>query len=213
MFRWFQALMPKQGRFFDQFEAHAATLVGGADALRRLLSNEGSISALAREIQIQEHKADDIIRDVLQDVRRILVTPFDRSAITDLIGTMDDAIDQMNHTAKIIQMYELTEFEQPMRDMASIIVEAAALTVEMMPLLRSVGGNATRITELTERLVRIEGHADDMYDAGIKELFKASAERPMDFIIRREIYSNLERVVDSFEDVANAVQGLVIDFA
>lgn len=213
MFRWFQALMPKQGRFFDQFEAHAATLVGGADALRRLLANEGSISALAREIQIQEHKADDIIRDVLQDVRRILVTPFDRSAITDLIGTMDDAIDQMNHTAKIIQMYELTEFEQPMRDMASIIVEAAALTVEMMPLLRSVGGNATRITELTERLVRIEGHADDMYDAGIKELFKASAERPMDFIIRREIYSNLERVVDSFEDVANAVQGLVIDFA
>ena len=213
MFRWFQALMPKQGRFFDQFEAHAATLVGGADALRRLLANEGSISALAREIQIQEHKADDIIRDVLQDVRRILVTPFDRSAITDLIGTMDDAIDQMNHTAKIIQMYELTEFEQPMRDMASIIVEAAALTVEMMPLLRSVGGNATRITELTERLVRIEGHADDMYDAGIRELFKASADRPMDFIIRREIYSNLERVVDSFEDVANAVQGLVIDFA
>lgn len=213
MLRWFQALMPKQGRFFDQFEAHAATLVDGADALRRLLANEGSIGALAREIQIQEHKADDIIRDVLQDVRRILVTPFDRSAITDLIGTMDDAIDQMNHTAKIIQMYELTEFEQPMRDMASIIVEAAALTVEMMPLLRSVGGNATRITELTERLVRIEGHADDMYDAGIRELFKASADRPMDFIIRREIYSNLERVVDSFEDVANAVQGLVIDFA
>ncbi len=213
MLKWFQALMPRQGRFFEQFEAHATTLVAGADALARLLQNEGTIAAHVAEIVDQEHLADDIIREVLQDVRRTLVTPFDRSAITSLIGVMDDAIDQMNHTAKTISMFEITHFEPQMRDMAGIIVEAARITAEVMPLLRSVGSNATRITALTERLVRIEGQADDFHDAGVAALYRASTDRPMHFIVNRAIYDALETVVDSFEDVANEVQGLVIDFA
>ena len=87
----------------------------------------------------REHEADDITREVLQDVRRVFVTPFDRSAITDLIGVMDDAIDQMNGTAKSIELYEVTSFEPQMRDMAGIIVEAARVTAEAIPLLRSLG--------------------------------------------------------------------------
>ena len=214
MLRWFQALMPKQGRFFDQFEEHAATLVGGADALARLLQGGPDIATHVREIRDREHEADDVIRAVLQDVRRILITPFDRTAITGLIGAMDDAIDQMNATAKAITLYEVTEFEPQMRDMSGIIVEAARITSEMMPLLRSIGDNSSRILELTERLVQIEGHADEIHDAGLKALFRMSGEdRPMTFIVCREIYSNLERVVDRFEDVANEVQGLVLDHA
>ena len=214
MLRWFQALMPKQGRFFDQFEEHAATLVGGADALARLLQGGPDIATHVREIRDREHEADDVTRAVLQDVRRILITPFDRTAITGLIAAMDDAIDQMNSTAKAITLYEVTEFEPQMRDMSGIIVEAARITSEMMPLLRSIGDNSGRILELTERLVQIEGHADEIHDAGLKALFRTTAEdRPMTFIICRELYSNLERVVDRFEDVANEVQGLVLDHA
>ena len=214
MLRWFQALMPKQGRFFDQFEDHAATLAAGADALARLLQGGPDIAAHAREIYDQEHRADDITRAVLQDVRKVLITPFDRTAISGLIAAMDDAIDQMNGTAKAITLFELTEFEPQMRDMSGIIVEAARVTVEMIPLLRGIADNSTRILELTERLVKIEGHADEIHDAGIKALYKAtSGDKPMDFIVGREIYTHLERVVDRFEDVANEVQGLVLDHA
>lgn len=214
LLRWFQALMPKQGRFFELFEDHAATLVAGADALARLLQGGPDIAAHVREIRDREHEADDITRDVLQDVRRILITPFDRTAITGLIAAMDDAIDQMNQTAKAITLYELTEFEPQMRDMSGIIVEAARVTTEVMPLLRSIGDNSTRILELTARLVELEGHADEIHDTGLKTLFKAAGEaRPMTFIVGREIYSHLERVVDRFEDVANEVQGLVLDHA
>jgi len=212
--RWFQKLMPSQGRFFEQFEEHAQTLVAGADALARLFQGGDTIVACCKEIHDEEHKADNIIREVLQDVRRTLITPFDRSAITSLIGSMDDAIDQMNATAKTITLYEITAFEQPMRDMSGIIVEAARITAEAMPLLRSIGSNGNRLHDLTERLVRIEGHADDIHDAGLKALFKAHADkRPMDFLIGRELYSHLEKVVDKFEDVANEIQGLVIDHA
>lgn len=212
--RWFQKLMPSQGRFFEQFEEHSQTLVAGADALARLFAGGDSIEACVKVIRDEEHKADNVIRDVLQDVRRTLITPFDRSAITSLIGSMDDAIDQMNATAKTITLYEVTEFDQEMRDMSGIVVEAARITAEAVPLLRSIGTNGNRLHALTERIVRIEGHADDIHDAGVKALFKLYGDvRPMGFVIGREIYSHLEKIVDRFEDVANEIQGLVIDHA
>jgi predicted phosphate transport protein (TIGR00153 family) len=215
MLRWFQALMPKQGRFFEQFEAHAATLVAGADALARLLHGGDDVAMHVKEIFDRENDADNITRDVLQDVRRILITPFDRTAITGLIAAMDDAIDQMNQTAKAIALYEFDRFEPQMRDMSGIIVEAARVTQEVMPLLRSIGDNASRILELTARLIQLEGHADEIHDAGLSTIFRAASEsqQPMDFVIAREIYSHLERVVDRFEDVANEIQGLVLDHA
>lgn len=214
MMRWFQALLPQQGRFFDQFEAHAATLVAGADALALLLQGGDGIDAHIAEIVRREHQADDITRDVLLDVRRIFVTPFDRSAITDLIGVMDDAIDEMNGTAKSIQLYELTSFSPQMRDMSGIIVEAARVTAEAIPLLRHLNENASRLHELTARLIQIEGHADDIHAAGLKALFKETPPGDaMHFIIGQEVYRHLEKIVDKFEDIANEVQGLVIDHA
>jgi len=211
--RWFQSLMPKQGRFFELFEAHSATLVAGADALARLIQGGPDISAHIREIIVQEHRADDIARDVLQDVRRVFVTPFDRSAITDLIGVMDDAIDQMNQTAKAVTLFEVNEFAPPMRDMTGIIVEAARVTQEAVPLLRHLATNAGRLNTLTERLIQLEGHADEIHDAGLKALFQSCRERPMDFVVGQEIYAHLEKIVDRFEDVANEIQGIVIDHA
>ncbi|GAA3705333.1 hypothetical protein GCM10022268_13690 [Sphingomonas cynarae] len=213
MLGWFQSLMPKQGRFFEQFEAHAATLVAGADALARLLHGDGRIETQIAAIVAHEHAADDITRDVLQDVRRVFVTPFDRSAIIELIGVMDDAIDQMNQTASSITLYGVTSFEQPMRDMAGIIVEAARITAEAIPLLRSVNRNGDRLNELTARMIQIEGQADTIHEGGLRALFQQHQDQPMQFIVGREIYSHLERVVDRFEDVANEIQGLVIDHA
>jgi uncharacterized protein Yka (UPF0111/DUF47 family) len=212
--RWFQALLPKQGNFFEQFEAHAALNVAAADALGKLLQGGPDMPVHCQEIFDREDAADDIIRDVLTDVRKTLITPFDRTAITSLIGSMDDAIDQMNQTAKAITLYELKEFEPQMRDMAGIIVEAARITADAMPLLRDLGRNAARLHSLTERIVKLEGHADEIHDAGLKLLFKAKGDKsPMAFIIGREIYSHLEKITDRFEDVANEIQGLVLDHA
>ncbi|SKB36626.1 TIGR00153 family protein [Rhizorhabdus histidinilytica] len=212
--RWFQALLPKQGSFFEQFEAHAALNVAAADALGRLLQGGPDMPLHSQEIFDRENEADDIIRDVLVDVRKTLITPFDRTAITSLIGSMDDAIDQMNQTAKAITLYEVQEFEPQMRDMAGLIVEAARITADAMPLLRDLGRNAGRLHSLTERIVRLEGHADEIHAAGLKTLFKAKGDKsPMAFIIGREIYSHLEKITDAFEDVANEIQGLVLDHA
>ncbi len=213
LLRWFQSLMPRQGSFFELFEAHSITLLAGADALARLMQGGPDMEAHIREIVIQEQRADDVARDVLQDVRRTFLTPFDRSAITGLIRVMDDAIDQMNHTARAVALYEVREFAPHMRDMSGIIVEAARVTAEAIPLLRSLAPNAGRLHTLTGRLIELEGHADELHDAGLRALFRACQDRPMDFVVGREIYAHLEKTIDRFEDVANEIQGLVIDHA
>ncbi len=214
MFAWFQRLLPKTGGFFELFEAHALSIVGAAGALSRLLDGGPSMPDNIREIHEREHDADNVIREVLTTVRRTFLTPFDRGAITSLIGAMDDAIDEMQAAASAIDLYEFREFDQEMKDIAAIIVDAARLTAEAMPLLRDVGANGARLHELTGRLVRMEGHADDIHAAGVRKAFQAyGADQTLKFIVSREIYKHLERITDSFEDVANEIDGIVIDHA
>ena len=186
----------------------------GSDALARMLQGGSGMADHVREISEREHEADGIIREVLQSVRRTFLTPFDRGAITSLISAMDDSIDQMQQTASATSIFEVTEFEQEMRDMAAIIVDSARLIAEALPMLRNVHANATQLHALTERIVRMEGDADKIHDAGLKKAYKTHGESaPMKFFVAREIYSHLEKVVDRFEDVANEIDGLVIDHA
>jgi predicted phosphate transport protein (TIGR00153 family) len=195
------------------FEAHAATLVAAAQAMSGLVDGGTPHEQYIAEIHRREHEADEIIRQVLTTVRRTFLTPFDRGSITSLIGAMDDAIDEMQATARAVDTYDLRSFEPEMREMVAMIAEAANLTAEAMPLLRDISRNGTRIHQITERIVRLEGDADDAHAMGLKRAFERSSERPMQFIIAREIYKHLERITDAFEDVANEIDGIVIDHA
>jgi uncharacterized protein len=212
MLAWFQALMPKDDRFFELFVRHSHALVAGAEALRQLLEGGEMVVQHCREIVEREHEADEITREVLLAVRRTFITPFDRGDIKDLITAMDDAIDQMQQAAKTITIYEVRTFEPAMQEIGGIIVTAANLTREAVPLLRSIGRHAGRLNAITEEITRIEGEADDLHDEGLKGLFRAQRNSdPMAFVIGSEIYGHLEMVVDRFDDVANEISSLVIE--
>jgi predicted phosphate transport protein (TIGR00153 family) len=213
MFGWFQRLLPRTGDFFGMFEAHAATLVAAADAMSKLVDGGTQHLEHIHEIEDREHEADDLTRKVLTDVRRTFLTPFDRGAITSLIVAMDDAIDEMHSAAVGINLYELRKFEPGMKEMVGMISEAAKLTSEAVHLLRDITRNGARIHEVTGKIVGLEGAADDVHAAGLKKAFEECSDRPMQFIVAREIYKHLERITDAFEDVANEIDGIVIDHA
>lgn len=214
MFGWIQRLLPKSGDFFALFEAHAATLVSAVDALQQLSADGGTTEELLKSIQDYEHEADDIIREVLREVRLTFLTPFDRGAITRLIAAMDDSIDEMLAAARAIDLYELRELRPEMKEIVGMIAEQAAVTSKAIPLLRNVSRNAGRLHELTGRLVEIEGDADDVHAVGLKRAFQEfSKTDPIQFAVAREVFKNLERVTDAFEDVANEIDGIVIDHA
>ena len=208
----FRAIMPKEDRFFDLFSQHAQTLVAGSRALSDLMSGADSIDSASARVNQHEEEADEITRQVMQAVRRSFITPFDRSDIQDLTTSLDDAIDQMRKTAKVVSLFEVTTFEPQMKAMAQIIMQAADLTAEAVSLLPKMRHNAQRLSDLAVKITHIEEQADQMYDLGRKELFLAHRNAdPMAFIVGIDIYSHLEKVVDRFEDVANRISGIVVE--
>jgi predicted phosphate transport protein (TIGR00153 family) len=216
MLGWFQALMPREERFFELFVRHATIVVAGAEALRGLLRGGDGVEHYCKQIFEREAEADEVTREVLTAVRRTFITPFDRTDIQSLATMMDDAIDQMNKTAKTITLFEVHTFEPQMQQMGDIILQAANLVLEAVPLLISIGNNTTRLNALTEEIIRVEERADQVYDQGRKALFLANRQGnardgTMSFIIGADLYDHLENVVDRFEDVSNEINSLVID--
>jgi len=212
MLRWFQALMPREDRFFDLYNSHAEILVYGAHALREVLKGGPGVAEAARKLFAFEAQADEIARNVLLLVRRTFITPFDRGDIKDLINTLDDTIDQMQKTAKAILLFEVDTLEPEMAEMGQRIVRAAELTVEAVRLLGSLRENSARLNAITEEIIRLEDDTDTLNDNGIKELFKRHRDgNVMHYIVGIEIYDHLEKVMDRFEDVAHRISGIVIE--
>ena len=123
---------------------------------------------------------------------------------------MDDAIDEMNRTIKLIRLYEVRSFTPIMQEMGELIVRASKVSLETVPLLRSIGQEAGRLNSLTEEIIRIEGQSDELHERGRRDLF-LSEKNAIAFMIGTEVYDHLEQVVDRFEDVANEISGIVIE--
>jgi uncharacterized protein len=210
--RWFQALMPREDRFFELYDRHAAALVDGANALRELLDGGPGVVAAAAKIYEFEEQADAIVRDVLLLVRRSFITPFDRGDIKDLISTLDDTIDQMKKTAKAVLLFEVNQLEPEMAAMGDHIQKAARLTREAVSMLASLRDSTSKLHTITEEIIRLEEESDTLNDTGIKSLYRRHRDgNAMNYIIGVEIYDHLEKVMDCFEDVANRISGLAIE--
>jgi predicted phosphate transport protein (TIGR00153 family) len=210
--RWFRALMPREEKFFDMFNRQSKTLELGAHALRSLLEGGGDSGRFCAQVMHHEEAADAITREVLVAVGRTFITPFDRGDIKDLITLMDDAIDQMQKTAKSTRLYEITKFEPNMKTMGDQIVKVAALTAAATPLLASIGENSVRLQAYVEEVVRIEEASDELYDQGRRALFLTHRnDDPLAFVVGCDVYEHLEKVLDRFEDVANKIGSILIE--
>jgi uncharacterized protein Yka (UPF0111/DUF47 family) len=187
MFRWFQALLPREDRFFELFNSHAETLVNGASALCDVLKGGPAVADAAQRIFAFERQADVIAHNVLMLAQRTFITPFDRSDIKDLIGSLDDTIDQMQKTAKAILLFEVDSLEPEMAEMGERILQAAKLTVEVVKLLGSLRENSVRLNALTDQIIRLEDDSDTLNDVGIRNLFKRHENgNAMTYIVERK---------------------------
>jgi predicted phosphate transport protein (TIGR00153 family) len=212
MLQWFQRLMPRQDAFFPAFERHAAVMIKAAVALREMVAGGDQLKLRYQDILDLEHEADGIAREVLLGLRTTFITPFDRADIQSLITSMDDSVDECKATAKGIMLFEMTNFEPDMRDMADAIVECSELAQRAVKKLSDVTRNATELNEICLQITRIEGDADDAYDRGLELLYqKVKGGDALDFIRGSEIYKHLEDTVDSLDDVADEIQGIVIE--
>lgn len=213
MLQWFQALMPKEEKFFELFAEHSRTILAGAVALRAMMEGGDAITRNYQIVMDREHEADNATREVLIAVRRTFITPFDRGSIRDLITAMDNAIDQMQKTAKAVRLFDVTMFTPQMKEMADTIVKCAELVQEGVPLLRTISNSAAQLSAISERISALEGHADELHDKGLLDSYRTSVANgnAVAFFVGNEVYDHLEKVVDRFDDVANTLHGIVIE--
>lgn len=204
--------MPREDKFFDMFEAHAAKSLAAAQSLAMVFANTKTIAQNCAAVMKTEDEADHIAAQVNEGLRKSFITPFDRGDIGKLINDMDDAVDQMNKTAKTILLYEVKTFEPNMKIIADEAVQMTKLLGEALPLLRNLGANAARLHVLCRQMMAIENESDHHHENGLKALLKGKAKKdPMAFIIGQELLGHLEKVADKLEDVARTIDGIVIE--
>lgn len=212
MFGWFQALMPKEERFFVLFNRHAEVSVRGAEALKAVLAGGDQLTQNCARVVEYEKQADQLTHEVIQAVRRTFITPFERGDITDLITLMDDAVDQMRQTVKAIGLFELRQFAPIMQQLGDIILQSAQKTAEVIGLLSDMRKEADRLHVLTQEIRELEEHSDELHDQGLKEILQTHGRSdPMAFIIGSAMYEHLEKVVDRFEDIGNRVSDILTE--
>lgn len=210
LLRLFRALLPREERFVEHFQAHARHIRDAAEALRAIIAGKIDFETAFRTIRTCESAADDITKTTLEAIHRTFITPFDRSEIHDLIVALDDTIDTIEEIAQRMAIYELADFTPQMLALAEILEECAALIQESMPLLGAITRNAATLSQMGARISALEGQADATLREGLRALIKSGAD-PLAIMTRKEIYELLESATDRCDDVANVVQGIVIE--
>jgi len=207
----FGRFMPRKGRFFDYFNEHAQTIVDGSRELAALMANFDDLEQRAYAIETIEKKADKITQQTIDLLRRTFITRRDRDAVHTLITTMDDILDLIEDVAYTIFLYDIKAVTPEAKKLAELCLacgEKVQAAVKLLPQRE----HAAEVLLLCEEIDRLESDADHVMRAAMAKLFR---EEPnvLTIIKMKEIYQLLETVTDKCEDVANLLEGIVVENA
>jgi len=205
------SFLPKQEQFFGLFEESARNMVKVAEALREMINTWETVGGRVAEITELEHQGDTITHQVISQLHRTFVTPFDREDIALLAHTMDDVIDFIHATADAMYIYKIDKPSQRCQELADIIVQGAVEVEKAVVGLR----NRAKLRDILSHCVeinRLENMADRVYRAAMAELFEDTVD--ITLVIKwREIYEHMESATDRCEDVANVLEGVALKHA
>jgi predicted phosphate transport protein (TIGR00153 family) len=207
----FGRLMPKEGRFFDLFNEHAGLVLQGAIELNAFFDDMGNREAHAQNVNSIEKKADKVTHETIQLLHQTFVTPLDRDDIHKLISSMDDILDLMEDVAECVVLYDVREVTDAARKLAEIGVnctEKVKTAVEMLANL----DNSQAILRLCNEIDQLESEADRVMRSAMSKLFRDEPDTRQ-LIKLKAVYELLESITDRCEDVANVIEGIVLENA
>jgi len=205
----FKMFAPKSGDFFDSFAQSTRNLVAMSQKFKELLdAKEGERDGLVREIHDLEHVGDQITHNLFIQLSENFITPFDREDIHYLATSLDDVADFINGTASRISLYQLKEIDQVMHGLASVLSRQIVEIDNAIQNLRNMK-NAQRVREAIVRINDLENEADSIFDLAIARLFSEET-NAIEMIKKKEILSVLETATDKCEDVANAIESILV---
>jgi uncharacterized protein len=208
-------LMPRERRFFELFDQHAALIVAASLVLCELL--EGFVrEADQRDVRIArilelEHAADRVTRETVELLHRTFVTPLDREDIHQLISRMDDVLDLIQDTAESFQLYDIRHLTPEACQLARL-VHQCCLRLQQAVLLLSNMAQSAQTLQLCNEIDGLESEADRVMRTALSKLFREETD-VRQLIKLDTVYQLLETATDRCEDVANIIEGVVLENA
>jgi predicted phosphate transport protein (TIGR00153 family) len=206
--------VPKDHSFFPLFESDAKNLVSAAGLLKELMASGDTLDheRIYKEIRDFEHIGDEITIKTYEQLNKSFITPFDREDIHELTANIDDVVDSINGIARRICLYRPKKLMPIYKEMAKLVYEGAKEVETAILCLKDPVANKEKIRRACGIVNAIEHKADEIYFAGISELFEQE-EDPKELIKNNKILEMLERCVDEEEDVTDTLKAILIKMA
>lgn len=205
----FGRLLPREVSFFDYFEQHIALVIEACKELLSLTDNGEEVAARCAHVKDMEHRADEVTHQCIDAIHRTFITPIDRAEILKLIKRLDDIIDSVDAAVMRIKLYEIRQMRPEAKEMAAVLVGATTEIAETLKLLRNLK-NVSKINERCIKIYDFENQGDAILRNALVRLFKEETQ-PILVIKWKEIFEALEKASDRCEDVANIIQGVVVE--
>jgi predicted phosphate transport protein (TIGR00153 family) len=204
-------LLPREGKFFDLFNQHADLAAQAATELQALLGDLSQFELRSRAIERNEKQADRITHETVQLLHRTFITPLDRDEIHGLITGMDDILDLMEDVATCIFLYDVNAVTPDAQKLGQICVACTGKVREAVAMLESMR-NADAILKICGDIDRLESEADFVFRSALAKLFREESDAKQ-ILKLKEVYQLLESITDKCEDVANVIEGIVLENA
>jgi uncharacterized protein len=207
----FGRMMPREGRFFDFFNQHANIAVQGTTELAALMGNLDELNRRRPAIEELEQAADKVTHDCIELLHQIFITPLDRDQIHALVTRMDDVLDLSEDVAQCVDLYNVTRVSPEAKVLADICVRCAERMRDAVKMLEDMS-QSEQILKICQEIDRLETDADQVMRAAIAKLFREEADAK-EILKQKAIYELLETITDRCEDVANIIEGIVLENA
>ena len=198
-------LLPKDEKYFERFTELATRIHDAAKILSRFFEGQAAVPAVADQVKRLEHECDEISHEILRGIDRTFITPIDREDIHQLAVRLDDVIDLIDGTIRRVSLFKIVQPTALSQRLSKLIVETTGELVEAVSRLRGQKG----VMERCIKIKQLENEGDVVYHESIASLF--AAEIPAIEVIKwKDVYDNMERVVDSCVAVAHVLESVVL---
>ncbi len=211
----FGKLMPRDGNFFEMFNQHADHIVDAARAFSQLVAHYSDVNLREqynRDVDSAERAADRVTHDVNKALHKTFITPIDREQIHNLINTMDDVADLIQDSAETMALYDVHHMTDEISRLTELSVKCCERVKDAVYLLENIADAKTAEAALKtcEEIDRLESDADRVMRSAMSKLFREEPD-VREVIKLKAIYELLETVTDKCEDVANLIEGIVLE--
>ena len=207
----FGRLMPTEGKFFDYFIQHGELCVKGSKEMVALMTNFDDLEHRVHAIESVEKQADKVTYAALDLLHKSFITPIDRDDIHQLITRMDDILDLMEDAAQTISLYDIKAITPEAKRLAELCQACCEKVLAAVSLLQNMD-NTREILAICSEIDKLESDADHVMRAAMSKLFREEPD-VRNLIKLKAIYEILESVTDRCEDVANIVEGIIVENA